>query len=211
MSHLHPDNMRGALEASHPDGEAWLAALDIYHRTSSIKAAWGCPKVGHDKNSRELIIGIIAWYDLEYATKRFGKVCATASMRGEKALKGYLRRGGVASKAGYIAQDKAGELVPKWRGRRGSSSTASTKSSSTASTKSSTTTASDPKPVKQYEESAKPPEQLPTDYCAIWREDFLGTPCWRSAAGHIFIDEEGQPGEMVARYNKEGTDWTAVE
>jgi hypothetical protein len=57
-------------------------------------------------------------------------------------------------------------------------------------------------PIKTiYEESAKPPETLPTDRCAIWKEDIDGTTIWVAENGMVFAccDTTGEPAELLGR------------
>ena len=57
-------------------------------------------------------------------------------------------------------------------------------------------------PIKvMYEESAKPPESLPTDTCEIWKEDVDGIPIWVAENGMVFAccETTGEPAEFLGR------------
>jgi hypothetical protein len=57
-------------------------------------------------------------------------------------------------------------------------------------------------PIKVlYEESAKPPETLPTDTCEIWQEEVDGAKIWVTENGLVFAccDTTGEPAELLGR------------
>ena len=57
-------------------------------------------------------------------------------------------------------------------------------------------------PIKVvYEESAKPPETLPTDTCEIWEEVLDGVTLWVAKNGMVFekCETTGEPGTFLGR------------
>ena len=57
-------------------------------------------------------------------------------------------------------------------------------------------------PIKVlYEESAKPPETLPTDTCGIWKEEVDGETIWVAENGMVFSACEltGEPSDLLGR------------
>jgi hypothetical protein len=67
-------------------------------------------------------------------------------------------------------------------------------------------------PIKTiYEESAKPPETLPTDTCEIWQEEVDGEKIWVTENGLVFAccESTGEPAELLGR--RKGDEFIPLE